>query len=229
LDSNQEFKVKPKVVDSNEPNTIKDKLLEYGWQQNRLYSADYFFFTQDYKKVGIERKTVSDLISSIGDRLSNQFEKMCEQYDFRVLLIEGSWQTVAQQQIVTSNGVTQWAMSQVWNYIRSWQDRNITLELTSSEGHTIRRVNELYAYYQKSYHTGGLRRGSYNDDRILAFPTGCRGKTAANVLKCKSLLQVAKMSIEELQTVEGIGEVKAQNIFNHFRVIKEEKQERLEE
>jgi ERCC4-type nuclease len=221
LDSNQEFKIKPRIVDSNEPAIIKDKLLEYGWQQNRLYSADYMFFTCDYKKVGIERKTVSDLISSIGNRLSNQFEKMLEQYDYKILLVEGSWQTTAQQQIVTSNGVTQWVMSNVWNFIRSWQDKGITLELVANEGATIRRVNELYAYYQKNYHTGGINKSSYSDDRILAFPSGCRGKTAGNVLKGKSLLQVAKMGLGELQDIDGIGKNKAQNIFNHFHIIKE--------
>ncbi len=213
-----EQQTRMKIVDSNEPWTIRQKLIEYGWEQKGLYSADYWFFSHNFKKVGIERKTVSDLLSSIGQRLSSQFEKMAEHYDYKILLLEGSWRIIAGR-VTTTQGITTWLMSTVWNYIRSWQDRGFTIELTSCEEHTIRRLNELYAYYQKPFHTGGISRNTYSDDRVLAMPTGCRGKTGMAVLKGKSLAQVADMTPEALEQIDGIGSKKAQSIYNHFNLV----------
>lgn len=213
-----EQQVRIKIADCNEPWEIRDRLLQTGWETARLYSADYWFFTHDFKKVGIERKTVPDLLNAIGQRLSNQLEKMAEHYDYKILLLEGSWKTIANQ-VITSQGVTNWYMSQVWNYLRSWWDKGFTPELTTGINHTIRRLNELYAYYQKPYHTGGVNRTTFNDDRVLAFPTGCRGKTGLKVLEGRSLREVACMSPESLMNTDGIGKHKAISIYDHFNKV----------
>jgi len=212
---------KIKIVDTSEPWEIREKLLELGWEVKSLYSADYWFFTHNFKKVGIERKTIPDLLTGLGQRLSNQLEKMAEHYDYKILLTEGSWKTVASK-VVTSQGVSNWMMSTVWNFIRSWQDKGVTIELTASINHTIRRLNELYAYYQKPYHTGGVNKNTFDDDRVLAFPTGCRGKTGLAVLEGKSLAQVAGMTPEALEQINGIGSKKAQNIYDHFNRVGEQ-------
>ena len=34
-----------KIVDSNEPSQIRNRLNELGWQQRRLQSGDYMFWT----------------------------------------------------------------------------------------------------------------------------------------------------------------------------------------
>jgi len=209
---------KLKIVDSNEPWTIREKLIEYGWQQQGLYSADYWFFSHSYKKIGIERKAVEDLLCSIGARLDKQLENMLAHYDESILLIEGSWRTVSNQ-VVTQQGISRWLMSGVWNYIRGWQRKGITLELTASENHTIRRLNELYAYYQKPYHSGGVNAHTFEDDRVLAFPSGCRGKTGMKVLEGKSIAQVASMTPEALERIDGIGSKKALSIYNHFNKV----------
>lgn len=213
-----EQQVKVRIVDANEPWEIREKLLETGWESKGLYSADYWFMSHNYKKVGIERKTVPDLLGALGDRLSGQLEKMSEHYDYKILLLEGSWKSTANK-VITNQGISNWLMSTVWNFIRSWQDRGFTLELTGTMGHTIRRLNELYAYYQKPYHTGGVNRSTFNDDRILAFPTGSRGKTGMKVLEGKTLAQVASMTPETLSKIDGIGKIKAQSIYNHFNKI----------
>ena len=95
-----------KIFDSREPGSIRMKLHEIGWQQQQLYTGDYWFFTHDFKKVGIERKEVNDFMQSIGDRLSRQLENMLDHYDKSVLLLEGSWQKVAAtNNIVTTRGL----------------------------------------------------------------------------------------------------------------------------
>jgi len=213
----QQQLIRQRVMDSNEPGVIRMKLWETGWEQKQLYTGDYWFFTHDYKKVGIERKAVGDLLSSIGDRLSRQLENSLEHYDIRILLIEGSWKKVTPtDKIISSRGIEYYTWSMVWNYLRRFQDKGMTLELTINEGHTIQRLNELYALYQKPYSLSGQSR-EFTDDRILALPSGCRGKSGSLVLQALgSLRAVGNSSIEELVKIEGIGEKRAQLIVDHF-------------
>lgn len=206
-----------KVMDAAEPGSIRMKLYEIGWEQRKLHSGDYWFFTHDYKKVGITRKTVQDLLNSIGDRFSKQLEEMLDYYDVLIILLEGSWKMVSPtSKIVGQRGIEYCTWSMVWNYLRRWQDKGFTLELTIDEGHTIQRLNELYALYQKPYSLSANTR-DFTDDRILAFPSGSRGKTAMDCIEYfGSLVDVAVASPTELEQVNGVGEKKAWLIFNHF-------------
>ena len=221
------LKRRERVVDSAEPETIRTKLLETGWIQYRLHSGDYWFHTYDFKRVGVTRKTVNDLLASLsgsktedGKRqypLPKQLEEMLDEYDILIFLLEGSWKTVRpEMSLISSRGIEYHTWSMVWNFLRRWWDKGFTPELTVNEGHTIQRLNELYALYQKPY---SLSAGSkdYTDDRVLAFPSGCRGKTAMKCLEhFGSLTDVAVASPRELQVVKDIGEVRAMSIFNHF-------------
>lgn len=224
---NQEQKIREKVVDSAEPGVIREKLLETGWLQKRLFAGDFFFFTHDFKKVGVTRKRIDDLLGSLsgtksedGKRrypLPKQLEEMLDEYPILIFLLEGSWKMVSPTQSIISNrGIEYHTWSMVWNFLRRWQDKGFTLELTVNEGHTIKRLNELYAFYQKPYSLSSATR-DFTDDRVLSFPSGCRGKTAMQCLgHFGSLVEVAVAVPEELVKVEGIGEKKAWLIYNHF-------------
>lgn len=217
-----------RVADTAEPWSITSKLLELGWERQRLVSGDYKFFAHDFRKVGITRKTVSDLLSSIISRkdpytgdakksFGQQLEEMLEFYDQKIILLEGSWKVIAEDdRLVSGRGVEPYTWSFVWNFLRTWQDRGFTIEITRSEEHTIRRLNQLYAYYQKPYRTGGAVRG-VGDDRVLAFPVGCRGKTALKVLdQLGSLAAVASTPLDELLKIEDIGPTRGEKIIIHF-------------
>lgn len=221
----QEPRPKIRIVDSNEPGVMRAKLLELGWEQRRLDSADYWFFDTEYKKVGIERKEVNDFLGSLGDRLAGQLERMLDHYDIVILLLEGNWRQVsAQSNIIGSQGITYntWAMA--WNFIRSQQHKGVSLELTTSMGHSVQRLGELYAWYQRGSHTGGMSHKTFVDDRIMAFPRGCRGKTAELVLAMfKSLTCVGNAEISDLMHVSGVAEKKATMIFDHFNSWRGEK------
>ena len=207
-----------KIVDSNEPGILREKLLELGWEQQRLYTGDFSFFTGDYKKVGIERKEVGDLFNSLGDKLSRQLEQLLDQYDFRILLIEGSWKRLdSNEKVISGHGIERYTWDLVWNYLRRWQDKGVTLELTTSMGHTLRRLNSLYALYQKPYSLSAKSK-EFGDDRVLAFPSGCRGKTSLAVLEqFGSLRAVACASPDQLQNVKLVGAKKANLIVTHFQ------------
>jgi len=219
--------LRKKIVDSAEPGTIRTKLIETGWEQKRLYSGDYFFQTHDYKKVGVTRKTVGDLLGSLGGSkmpdgkrrypLPEQLEEMIDEYQLLIFLLEGSWKMLTpSQSIISSRGIEYFTWSMVWNFLRRWQDKGFTIELTVNEGHTIQRLNELYALYQKPYSASAATK-DWADDRVLAFPSGSRGKTAMSCLEYfGSLVDVGVANPEELQQVEGVGEKKAWLIFQHF-------------
>jgi ERCC4-type nuclease len=211
-----------RIVDTREPWEIQDHLIKTGWEKQTLVSGDYWFLSTDLKKVGIERKEIDDFINCIGERLNKQLDNMLEFFDIKILLIEGSWKgyTPQDQRIITPRGLQYHTWEMAWNYLRTWQDKGITIELTSGKTHTLQRLNELYAYYQKTHHLSTTRNDS-GDDRVMAFPSGCRGKTALNVLnKFGSLRAVAEATITELKTVEKIGDKKALTIQNHFNYSK---------
>ena len=212
-------------ADTAEPELIVSKLLESGWVRKKLYSGDYRFWTYNYLKVGITRKTISDLLSSIsktdfkikGKRFGDHLEEMEDFYDIKIILIEGNWKMVTpQQSIVSSRGVEYFTWDMVWNFLRTWFDRGFSLELTVNEGHTIKRLNSLYSYYQKVFHTGATT-NIVGDDRVLAMPKGCRGKTGIALLnKFGSLRAVANASIEEYSEIDKIGSKKSQALWQHF-------------
>jgi len=217
-----------KIVDSNEPVTIREALKVKGWEQSRLNSADYGFFTIDNQSVGIERKTVSDLISSLLEtkkdeenipaRLPLQFYKQIEDYQINVLLIEGHW-GISQNMITSEGQIYNIQWEAVWNFIRTWQDKGMTLELSIDMPHTIDRIEQLYNYYQKPGHNGGIDRKTSGDSRLIALQ--CPGigiKLAQKILTAFGTLQnVANADYVEIAQVEGIGMKKAMEVYKHFR------------
>ncbi len=212
-----------KAVDNNEPYDMRSRLLEVGWVQESLYAGDYHFLTINYKRVGIERKTVSDLISSLSnERLSDQLFRLVEHYDIKILLLEGKWGQVYDGSILTAHGVTQWKWDTVWNFIQTWQDRGVTIQMTTNSGMTIQRLNSLYAYYQKASHSGGINRTIVGDPRLLAFPSGIGERLGSAILKeFGSLKAVANAQTEDFLVVEKVGLKKAQAIFDFYNRAKE--------
>lgn len=207
-----------KIVDSNEPETIRTLLKTFGWEQSRLHSADYAFMSCDGQSIGIERKTVPDLISSLIDRLPYQFYRQVEDYQIPVLLIEGHWGT--QQGKITSQGqMYNVTWEQLWNFIRTWQDKGMTLEITIDLPHTVERLEQLYDYYQNPGHSGGIDRNTSGDSRLIGLQ--CHGigiQLAQKLLTAFGSLQaIANADYVEIAQVEGIGMKKAMEVYRHFR------------
>ena len=214
--------IRLKYCDSREPSTIREKLLEYGWNQTAMASGDFSFQTGDFKWVGFTRKTVPDLINSINDRFAYQLENMLDYYTINIMIIEGSWKNLTPQAVFNHNGQeSHMTWDSIWNWIHRWLAKGFILELTTNEQHTIHRLNNLFALYQKSYSLNAKSK-DYVDDRVMAFPSGCRGKTAMSLLKGRSLAEVANMSEDWYKEHgEKIGDKKANTIFTHFRCVKD--------
>ena len=211
-----QYRERKKFTDDREPEAIRTELLKTGWQQARLYSGDYLFQTVNFKWVCVTRKTIPDLLASMGKTFSKQLLSISESYEYRIILIEGNWRTI-DGYFETDRGIQHWHDSAASNFLRSWQDRGITIERTSNEGHTVRRLNELFAYYMKETHAGGLPKKIDGDPRLLAFGDGIGMKMGRKLLeKFGSLKGVACADIGQLMQVEGIGKGRAEGIYNHF-------------
>jgi len=206
-----------KIVDSNEPQYIRDVLKSKGWTQDRLNSGDYAFFSSSGQSIGVERKTLPDLIDSMQGRLPNQFFNLIEDYEIPILLIEGHWGKHVDQ-ISHVGQIYNITWEQVWNFLRTWQDRNISLELTTDIDHTLTRLEQLYEYYQKPYHAGGINRKTTGDSRIIALQCQGIGATTAQTLlkEFGTLQKIANADYIELAQ-SGIGMKKAMAIYRHFR------------
>jgi ERCC4-type nuclease len=205
-----------KFVDDREPEDMRNRLLELGWEQKRLFSSDYTFLSGNFKRVGITRKTVRDLSGSLGDIFTKQLEEMLDYFEHNIILIEGSWKEVYDDKATSFTGIPIPLRKMILNYLHRWMQKGFIVELTSNSENTVTRLNELYALYQKEYSLSG-RSKEFEDDRVMAFPSGCRGKTALKVLdSIGSIREVALANIDALMGIEGIGEKKATSIWNHL-------------
>lgn len=206
-----------KTVDSNEPECVRKALLATGWFQQRLLSADYMFYTSNFKRVGIERKTVPDLLNDLGDKLSSKFLRMTEFFDFNILLVEGLWSHV-NYQFVTDRGIARWDWCTVWNFLQTWQDKGFTIQRTANWKHTVLRLNEIYAYYQKNVHTGGITRETVGDPRILALMCSGIGERLGKALldRFGNLRAIANATVDDFLDVNKIGKIKAEALYRHF-------------
>jgi ERCC4-type nuclease len=208
-----------KLVDSREPEIIRTALKKTGWEQDTLNSADFGFFTADNRSVGIERKTVPDLINSIMSRLPMQFYRQLEDYEINILMIEGRW-GMQLNKIVTSGQMYNITWEAVFNFVRTWQDRGLTIEWSLDTGHTVQRLEELYQYYQKIEHSGGIDRNTSGDSRLIALQCpGIGPKLAAVILAKYGTIQFAANAdyVQLAKDIPGLGMKKAMALYNHFR------------
>jgi len=207
-----------KIVDSAEPSQIREKLLELGWRQQRLVTGDFCWWSCQYDKITVTRKTTQDCLHSLNENFAKQLEEILESTQIAILLIENPWQWVKDTgQMLTARGLEKHVKKEVLNYIHRWQQRGFILERTVNWKDTIDRLNELYSFYQKPYSLSSKSKG-YPDDRILALPSGVRGKSGMALLECFDTIQsIANSSQEELLVVDGIGKKRAELIYSHFR------------
>lgn len=207
-----------KIVDSAEPSEIRMRLLELGWRQQQLAIGDFCWWSCQYDKIIVTRKTTGDCLSSLNDNLAKQLEEILESAQIAILLIENPWKwTKDTGQLLTSRGLERHIKKEVLNYIHRWEAKGFILERTADWQDTVNRLNELYALYQKPYSLSARSKG-YADERLLALPSGLRGQAGARLLNSKSIRDIANMTAEQILRlkVDGIGKKRAELCYQHF-------------
>ena len=200
-------------VDSREPGktmeAIKYELVKTGWEIATLKSGDFRFTTHDNKLVGITRKTISDLLGSMTQNFGDQLDEMLEYYDICYLNVEGKVDFNDTNDLITG---TNYTYEQYDNFLQGWFNRGFILLRTASPNHTVKRLNQLYAYFQKPYHVGGRRFARFEDRRVYAFPSRFLSKGKSLLDLGLSITDCGLLDIADLKNHDGIGDKAAETI-----------------
>ena len=219
-----------KQVDHREPESIRDELVGYGWEQVRLPVGDYTWSCYGDGLVGAERKNMNDLITSFMtsetfkgkrvNKLARQIKSLGTdpRFEHRILIIEGSSRIdIANDEYINSGGFSV-SRKGINRMLRSAHcEYGIWVERTMNEADTIKRLLEMMVWYQKSIHK--LAATPIGDSRIDALSRipGIGLEYATKIWEHgKSIQAIANMSVEELTMIKGIGNIKAQKIKEWF-------------
>lgn len=194
--------------------------------------------------VGIERKRVGDLLSSIATgRLSgHQLIGMLQSFHYSYLLIEGLWQSNPKQGILEVYRAGKWKALEVsrrhWmarevnNYLNTLAVKcNIKVWRTANKSQSGRWIGDLYAWWQKpwdkhrahtQFHVEPIK-GAYLKTpnivhRMVKEVKGVgwdKGEVIAK--RFKTVFDLVMASKEELMSIPGIGNKLADNIIKELR------------
>jgi len=205
-----------RLVDSREPWELREILIRTGWEQKALLNGDFMFNSHDELKIGVTRKTLGDLLNSIGDVFAYQLEAMLEEYDINIFLFETMpIKCTNDGHIITEFDTSRFTRTEVFNWLHRWQAKGFIMERWPNIEYTAERLNELYALYQKPYSLSGKSK-KYADDRVLCMPSGIRGKLGQEVLESYSIAELCMMGIVQLKDLPGFGDKRALSLFNHL-------------
>lgn len=192
-----------RLVDNREPrDSIREPLCLLGWQDATLDVGDFSFPANTTELALVERKALGQLLGDIGSgQLNKQLNRLCEVTAWPILLLEGQW--VQTQGKLLGSAYT-W--HQIWNYLESWQDKGVRLQLSTSPAHSVQRLHSLADYYAKQAHVSVQRRqpGNVYLD-VLCHVRGIGPKKATTLLEAfGDLAMIAHATVKELQSVPGI-------------------------
>jgi ERCC4-type nuclease len=213
-----------RLVDTREPNntninqegaSIRYELMKTGWKQHRLFYGDYAFTGQNGVKIGVTRKEVGDLLNSIGEVFAKQLDEMLDYYDINIFILEGALTWDPNTDCMINSSSTRFTREGILNYLHRWLAKGFILERSTGWTYTVKRLNELYALHQNL--SFSARSSKWIDERVLCFPPSTRGKTAINILaELGSLNNVANSSVSDFLSIKGVGEKKAQLVYDYF-------------
>ena len=159
----------------------------------------------------VERKTISDLVSSIFDgRLFDQCNRLKEHYQFPILLIEGNIDEI--EELTENSLVFYGAISSIA------LDFKIPVIHTPNASHTAKLLVSMCSRKDASKGPFIKKIRKSNDIQkqqlsMLCSLPGVGEKTAVRMLeKFGTPLRVLSSSITELSKVSGLGEARAKNI-----------------
>ncbi len=201
------------IVDSREfKSRVVRELFKSGVkiQSMKLMIGDYLIG----EKICVERKSVKDFVDSLVDkRIFEQLRKMKEYYEKPVLIIEGEkdWYGVRK---VHPNAIRGLLSSIAVDYeipiIKSKNDYD-TSQIIKSLGERMEKKPKPFIKKDKPVLMKDVQ------ESILSMIPGVGVKSAKNLLKTfKTLKKISNSSIEELCSVEGIGEKIGKEIHKAF-------------
>lgn len=215
------------TVDKREPAILR----EIFSLESYLEAGDYSWKTEYGASVGIERKSLPDLISSIRrSTLWSELRRLVEHYDLSILLIEWTMkltETGGVKSYSTPEEIASISWDEIFNTLLSVQGIGIFVTYSRSEFHTPERLLALQAYFNKEEHKAWLSipkpaiPAGYLDHDLqqalgmLMLLPGIEQELATRLLKhFSSLRNILLSEPSQLKEVRGIGKIKAESIVN---------------
>lgn len=229
------------LVDTREPENAAERLCAFGITAltTRLDAGDYAFFSHGLT-VLIERKTISNLLSSMSDKqLVGQAHKLVEQSDISFLLREGafrrspggavSYYSPRDPRAESDGWVTSgWGWDSFQGIMIDLQLMGIRLADAPVLGDYPTEIARLVINLSKEEHRWIKERqrpditvidSQYKNAlwSLCAFK-GIGPETAENLLHgFGSVYGIVNASVEELKSLKGVGPKTAQSLYDEFR------------
>lgn len=195
-----------KLVDDREAPERRNPLEAAGFVVRRLAVADVQFDTPDSGLVLIECKHLGQFLEDMRTgQMMRQTMRMVEASLHPWLLLAGRWWCdEATGRFLGPSGYT---VLQAANYLATLQDVGLRYEKVTDDAATVRRILELYRYYQDGVHPSTIRHlGGAPELRILDMVPRVGEATGRKLLDhYGSLAAVFGASQESLQAIPGIG------------------------
>lgn len=135
-------------IDSREPPTLRTKVLvacQGDGQIACLEAGDFVLFDPNGCSVGIERKSVSDLLNSLASkRLDKQLRRMADYYSHRYLLIEGALEMDPEGYIKLKRRSTHWTHASIQGYLWSLQHSGVGVLWSAGAAETVDLLRVLH-------------------------------------------------------------------------------------
>ena len=220
------------LVSSNEWPRVEQDLGEEGISTELPF--DFLLYTNKGAVSG-ERKTFpDDFIASAKDgRLAKELAAMREQTEYRIVILEGSPRYTYEGMLRIGNRPSSWSKAGIRNLIRSIRYvEGADVEWSENIHETVTILKELQKYFDTEKHLSLRIRPRFESDwyipvygeRFVYWLQGCgpgisvvRAKAISKVFKTPMELFTA--SIEDIQSVPGIGGKTANSIYNFLRGI----------
>ena len=218
------------LLTTNEPHKIKELFKDMSVETPMDF--DMLLYTR-HGTVGIERKDVpGDLIASVTDgRLQKELLVMREQTDFQVILFHGRF--VFRQGLLVTPGSRvgrSWTERGIRNLKRTLEHvEGLYIEQAETDDELVERVKEIQTYFDELHHLSLKKRPQLESnwyvttrqEKVRYFYAGLPG---ISTIRAKALegkypnpIDIYAVTVEDLMSIEGIGEKTATNIYNFLR------------
>lgn len=219
------------IIDTREPEWMRRTVREAASKESSLITSetevsygDYIFIYEGYT-VGIERKSIRDLLNTISsDRFRPQMAGILTSYTIPYLLLEGSIAESKDGYIIADGSESRFRASSLHGLLTYIQEQRIRLLISPSERITPSRILGLYNYFLDPNHAdltntklGTLHYKVVPGMEMLMGIPGV-GWTSAKLLMeyFGSVSEVCNAEIDTLVKVKGVGPKTAQEIFKAF-------------
>jgi len=205
-------------LDSREPSHIKELFLKTfsTGEVTMLPVGDLVYPTNS---VCCERKTVEDFISSVMGRLWVQLQNMIENYQHPYLIIVGRFD---EEEVMKHTSFTRKQFLGACASISARYKIPVFNVDSNRDFFTLSK-----ALMEKSdgslKHLDKVRRLAVSDGDVLEAMVSCipgigleYSKRIIDVLGVDSIIELCKTTVEDLMSVDGIGERKANNIKEYY-------------